>query len=62
MQQSQSTAAGEQHADGVVEVVGGDDAALFAALAALLQVGVERHDEEAAGDRRADDSATTDSA
>ena len=42
-----SRAGGEQQADGVVEVVGGDDAALFATAGALLQERVERHDEEA---------------
>ena len=43
-----------EHADGLVEVVGGDDAAFFAGVAALLDVGVERDDEEAARHREAD--------
>ena len=44
----------DQHPDGLVEIVGGDHAALFLRVAALLDVGVERHHEEAAGHRQED--------
>ena len=44
----------DQHPDGLVEIVGGHDAPFFARIAALLDVGVERDDEEAAGHRQAD--------
>src|SRR5450759_3084672 len=43
----------DEHADGLVEIVGGHHAALFAGVAALLDVGVERDHEEAAGHRQA---------
>ncbi len=43
----------DEHADGLVEVVGGHHAALFAGIAALLDVGIERDHEEAAGHRQA---------
>ncbi len=39
------------HEERVDDVVGGDDAGAVAGLAARLEHGVERHDEEAAGDR-----------